>query len=121
MGLGHTTTFHDVANAFPSTAYGALDGMVDECAQPRDRSLLKCRYGHTNVIIKGHGDKELVMKPRCGGLQGDACMAPMFSAVYDKGMREWEEHCRDVLRDGLWACDPMSGEQIQVGKNALCR
>jgi hypothetical protein len=116
MGLGHTTTFHDVANAFPSTAYRALGKMVDECAHPGDRSLLKCRYGHTNVIIRGHGDKELVIRPRCGGLQGDACMAPMFSATYDTGMKAWEEQCRHNVQDGLWACDPISGEPTQVGK-----
>ena len=89
MGLGHTTTFHDVANAFPSTAHGALDVMVNECATPEEKSLLKCRYGHTHVIIQGHGDRELVVKPRCGGLQGDTSMAPMFSAAYGKGMCAW--------------------------------
>ena len=43
-------------------------------------------------------------------------MAPMFSAAYDTGMRVWEEQCRHELRDGLWACDPLSGEPMQVGK-----
>ena len=91
-------------------------GMVDECANPGDRSLIKCRYRHTNVIIRGHGGTELVVRPGCGGLQGDTSMAPMFSAAYDTGMRSWEEHCRAEVRDGLWACDPISGEQVQVGK-----
>ena len=94
MGIGHTIAFHDVANAFPSPEHGTLDGMVDECAEPGDRPLLKCRYGHTNVIIRGHGEQELVIRPRCGGLQGDTSMAPMFSAAYDGGMRSWEEQCR---------------------------
>ena len=115
MGLCHTTTFHDVANAFPSTARGTLDTMVNECDNPEDRSLLNCRYGHTHVIIKGRGDKELVVKPRCGGLQWGHQHGTMFSAAYDTGMRAWEGQCSEVIGDGLWACDPMSGEPVQVG------
>ena len=49
MGLGHNTTFHDVANAFPSTAHDALDEMVNACATTEDNPLLKCRYGHTHT------------------------------------------------------------------------
>ena len=43
-------------------------------------------------------------------------MAPMFSASYDKGMNAWEQHCRMAINDGLWACDPISGESLQVNK-----
>ena len=58
-GLGHNTTFHDVANAFPATAHETLDVMVGECVPPQDHSLLACRCGHahTHVIIHGHGDR----------------------------------------------------------------
>ena len=66
LGLGHNTTFHDVANAFPSTTHDTLDAMIHECAPPEDHALLKCRYGNTQVIINGHGDKELVVRPRLG-------------------------------------------------------
>ena len=30
LGVGHTTTLHDVANAFPSPHHGVLDAMVDK-------------------------------------------------------------------------------------------
>ena len=90
MGLIHNTTFHGVANAFPPTAHGALDVMANDCDTPEDSTLLKRSYGHTHVITHGHGDRELVAKPICGGLQADTSMAPMFSASHDKGMRAWE-------------------------------
>ena len=43
-------------------------------------------------------------------------MAPMFSAAYGKGMNAWEQHCMMAINDGLWACDPISGESLQVSK-----
>ena len=46
-------------------------------------------------------------------------MAPMFSAANDKGMHTWEEHCRMAINDGLWACDPITEESLQVS-NTIC-
>ena len=40
----------------------------------------------------------------------------MFSATYDKGMHAWQTHCRMAINDGLWACDPIPGDSMQVSK-----
>ena len=103
------TTFHDVANAFPSPTHEALDGMVDATVREDDRELLKLRYGDTRMVVRGHNEVEVVVAPRCGGLQGDACMAPMFSAMYDVGVDEWVRGRDAVWDDGLCAVDPLSG------------
>ena len=114
LGIGHTSTLHDVANAFPSPTHAALDEMVDACAGEGDAALLKLRYGATWMIVRGHAGTEVAIRPGCGGLQGDSCMAPMFSARYDRGIEEWIARRGDGRRDGLYARDPISGREVQL-------
>ena len=70
------------------------------------------------MVVRGHGGKEVVVRPGCGGLQGDTAMAPMFSSMYDAGIDEWVEGCRDS-RGGLEALDPVSGEEQQLASTVF--
>ena len=46
-------------------------------------------------------------------------MAPMFSGMYDEGIREWIERRGDGRRDGLYARDPLSGREVQLGSTVF--
>ena len=111
MGLSHTTTLHDVANAFPSPEHSDLHAMVDVCAREGDEELLKARCSDTVMVIGGHGGQEIAVRPGCGGLQGDTSMPPMFSATYDPGIDVWIREQGEIVDEGisaapwlLWGC-----------------
>ena len=84
LSVGHTVTLHDVANAFPSPSHDCIDSMVDSCAWESDRPFLKHRYGNTCMVVTSRCGDGVTVRPRTGGLQGDAAMAPMFSTAYDQ-------------------------------------
>ena len=114
MGLSHTTTLHDVANAFPSPEHEDLHAMVDTCAREGDEGLLKVRCSDTVVVIGGHGGQEIAVKPGCGGMQGDTSMPPMFSATYDPGIDIWVREQEEIVDEGISAVDPLTGEEMQL-------
>ena len=41
------------------------------------------------MIIQQKSGEATVVKPGCGGLQGDAAMAQEFSATYDPAIEKW--------------------------------
>ena len=43
------------------------------------------------MIIRNGREEGTVLKPGCGGMQGDASMAEMFSAMYDPIVEDWIE------------------------------
>ena len=61
MGIDHTTTLHDVANAFPSPEHAVLHYMVDEVVQEGDRGLMKIRCSETDMVVSGHGGREVAV------------------------------------------------------------
>ena len=91
LKVGHVVSFHDVANAFPSPTHTCMDQMITECAPPEDSRLLKGRYGQAIIHIRAHDGRTVTVRPRVWGLQGDSCMARMFSDEYDKGIDQWND------------------------------
>ena len=83
---GHTCSFRDVANAFPSTAHEHLDEMIRDAADPNDQALLQLRYSQATMTITTPAGEQVTIQPQVGGLQGDSAMAPMFSGMYDQKM-----------------------------------
>ena len=71
------STNYDVANAFPSVAHAALDTMLGSVAHEADAKALKVRYTNSWMLVKGANDEEILLRPGCGGLQGDSCTPGM--------------------------------------------
>ena len=79
----------DIANAFPSINHKSLGEMLDKLVQPRTASFLKSRHENSYMIIQTNAGDATILKPRSGGLQGDAAMAQEFSATYDSMLDKW--------------------------------
>ena len=117
MGAGVVvTTFRDVANAFPSPTWEALDRMtrraVDKGEGTRGREeeylkLLKVRYRESlmRIYVGGGEGEEVVVAPRCGGLQGDTIMAEGFACMYNVMMDEYLAR-KDGRGRVVWGLDP---------------
>ena len=65
----NTLTLRDVANAFPSPSHEKMDEMIDRKYGGRMAAFLKARYRKSWVIITIRAGQQLVIRPRCGGLQ----------------------------------------------------
>ena len=117
LGMGHTLTLHDVANAFPSPSHEALATMIRECAMPCDRDLLCHRFRNTRMTVTERNGDAVTVSPQCGGLQGDASMAPMFRSLYDKQMQKWDADRMTRPRvAALSARHPLTGIRVQVSR-----
>ena len=68
----------DIANAFPAIAYKSLNEMLDEVAEPMSAKYLQHRHRHSYMIIQQISGEVIMIKPGCGGLQGDSAMAQGF-------------------------------------------
>jgi hypothetical protein len=89
LGKNHTTTMRNIANAFPSVNHESLGEMLDSSVEPRTASFLKSRHEHSYMILQTNAGDATILKPKWGGLQGDAAMAQEFSATYDALMENW--------------------------------
>ena len=79
----HTATQRDNTNASPSPSHASLDEMIDRRARGRLGRVLKHRYKRSKMTVTTREGNMLVVRPRSGGLQGDATMPDMFSSTYD--------------------------------------
>ena len=66
--------------------------------------------------VRTPAGETVVVHPKVGGLQGDAVMAPMFSAMYDPYVHEWVEWKQQRVRGReLDARDPYTGRVVSLG------
>jgi len=88
--------------------------MIDQAANPEDCTLLKNRYRDATMIVRTPNGAAVKVRPRSGGLQGDANMAPEFSATYDPVLQEYiadkEAHTGPILT----ARDPVTGDDATL-------
>ena len=60
---------------FPSIAHTSLNDMLEEVAEPRSATFLQHRHRQSYMIIQQNSGEVTMIKPGCGGLQGDTPMA----------------------------------------------
>jgi hypothetical protein len=70
------------------------------------------------MVIQQNSGEVTIIKPGCGGLQGDSAMAQKFSATYDPVLEAW---INEKDEEGLCikATDPVEGDKIDVGTTVL--
>ena len=112
-------TLHDVANAFPSPTHPVMDRAVNRCSREEDARLLQHRCMDTRMVVRSCDGARVVAAPGSGRLQGDANVAPMFSAMYDERMVEWDAKCQED--EDVWmlrAVRPVAGQELQIAPTA---
>ena len=109
--FNHTSTLRDIANAIPSMGHEALAHMLQDLGDngPLTRTL-RHRYQDAVMIIRDSQGAGIVIRPGCGGLQGDSTMPEMFSATYDPHVHNWIQNRKIQLSEHvILATDPVTG------------
>ncbi len=71
----------DVGNAFPSPSHEKMSEMIASHFHDSRAALLKHRFKESMIIIKTATGAQVLLHPRCGGLQGDVTMPDMFGSL----------------------------------------
>ena len=79
----------DIANVFPSVNHTRLGEMLDKSVEPRTAGFLTSRHANCYMIIQTYARDATILRPKCGGLQGDAAVAQEFTAKYDPLLVNW--------------------------------
>ena len=67
LGINHTKSMRDIANAFPSIAHNSLNDMLDKVTDPRSARFLQHRHRHSYMVIQQNSGECTIIKPGCGG------------------------------------------------------
>ena len=71
------------------------------------------RFREVWVEITDDKGDVLILKPGCGGMQGDVTMPDMFCALYDEIIKEWMEWKKEEGQ-GIRVKHPVTDEEIDV-------
>ncbi|CAE7451344.1 unnamed protein product [Symbiodinium microadriaticum] len=87
-GFSFVTSFHDIANAFPSMQHNHIQTATDAVVKDADRNLLRQRIGETAMVVEA-SDGRVVVSPKCGTLQGDSIAGDVFTEGYHSILDAW--------------------------------
>ena len=88
----HTGTLRDVANAFPSPSHEQLMKVVtNKMGTGMAARVMVHRFREVWVEITDDKGDVIILKPGCGGMQGDVTMPDMFCALYHENIKELME------------------------------
>jgi hypothetical protein len=113
------TTLRDISNAFPSLSHASMDATLrlgvetDSDAQRKPKLLLKHRYTHMNVSIATKQGEGILIRPCCGGAQGDVGMPTIFRRTYEPVLEQWSQRKKDTL-PSIIGRDPLSQQELDV-------
>jgi hypothetical protein len=111
LGISHTQSMHDGANAFPSMGHPTLKDMIDTTCKIEDGPFIEARHKHSIVCIPTPQGERIYLEPAQGGLQGDAAMASEFGQAYEESLDGWaKNHKRQILAE-----DPITKKKIHIG------
>ena len=115
----HVFTMRDVTNAFPSMKHEALTAMLESGTDARTAALLRCRHEMMEVRITTKGDRHVVLRPGCGGAQGDSIMPMEFRRTYEPRLKEWIGVKARDTRSNVTAKDGVRGEEVSVSETVF--
>jgi hypothetical protein len=113
------TTLRDISNAFPSLSHASMDATLrlgietDSDAQRKHKLLLKHRYTHMNVSIATKQGEGILIRPFCGGAQGDVGMPTIFRRTYEPVLERWSQRKKETL-PSIIGYDPLSQKELDV-------
>ena len=89
---------------------------MDECA-PDDTAaaFMKVRHGNSRMIIKSQSGTAVVLRPGCGGMQGDVPMPAIFGGTYNPALEQWIDWKFDNTITNIYARHPETNVDIEVG------
>ena len=87
-GFSFVTSFHEIANAFPSMQHNHIQTATDAVVKDADRNLLRQRIGETAMVVEA-SDGRVVVSPKCGTLQGDSIAGDVFTEGYHSILDAW--------------------------------
>ena len=111
------STLRDISNAFPSLSHASMDKTLQlgkEADTDRERQhklLLRHRYTHMNVSIATKQGEGILMRPQCGGAQGDVGMPTLFRRTYKQVLAHWTKLKKETL-PSIIGRDPFSLSKI---------
>ncbi len=92
----------------------------DTEAQRKHKLLLKHRYTHMNVSISTKQGEGILMRPKCGGAQGDVGMPTLFRRTYEPVLAQWI-HLKKETLPSITGLDPLTQEELDVFSDRICR
>ena len=113
------STLRDISNAFPSLSHQTMDDTlkVHEAGDTEDnrkhKLLLRHRYVHMHVSISTKQGEGVLLRPHCGGAQGDVGMPTIFRRTYEPILEDWMTQKRGVL-PAIMAKDPLTQKELDV-------
>ena len=108
-------TMRDVANAFPSMKHKALREMLEASTDGRTAALLRSRREQMEVKITTEGEGQVVIRPGCGGAQGDCIMPMEFRRAYMPRLEKWIQAKARMLGASVTAKDDVTGVDVGIG------
>jgi len=87
--MGTVSVFFDMSNAFPSTAWEALDCATLPDTADDDKNLLIQRYRKMLCLIRDPDGECLLYRPCTGDRQGDPPAAPRYVLAVDPTIDAW--------------------------------
>ena len=110
----HVTTYRDIANAFPSVTHEAMNDTLRRTTDSFTRQQLKARHEQLYARISVGDGRDLIIRPRIGGAQGDKVMPPQFRRTYEPLLAKWLAKKAEDLSSTVLGKDPMTGEEVDV-------
>ncbi len=85
----------------------------DTNIQRKHKLSLKHRYTHMNVSIATKQGEGMLMRPQCGGAQGDVGMPTLFRRTYEPVLAHWIHTKRETL-PSITGSDPLTQKELDV-------
>ncbi|CAE8634422.1 unnamed protein product [Polarella glacialis] len=112
-GLNFVMTKFDIANAFPSPTFQALDEMVNRHLQPVEAALMRQRYHNGAMTIHTQDDTNVQLAIGSGVLQGDSTAAEQFTAVFNPTVASYiAQLSEEDITANLLLQDELTGDQV---------
>ncbi|CAE8633099.1 unnamed protein product [Polarella glacialis] len=106
----------DVANAFPSIDWNALDSKPLKSFNPADRALLSRRYRNALCLVTDSSLNAGVFRPLTDNRQGDGPAAQQFARAFEAIIKKWSKDLFTLSELSMLAArDPWSKIPVFLG------
>ncbi|CAE8722639.1 unnamed protein product, partial [Polarella glacialis] len=111
----HALLLFDVANAFPSPNFEALDAVVTRQFNIQDQTIMQQRHREASTTILTHEDIPLNLKIGSGSLQGDGVAGFEFAEVYNPRVQRYLDRMTEAgLASPFLVVDWLTGDVINA-------
>ncbi len=113
------STLRDISNAFHSLSHQSMDNTLkihdekDSEINRKHKLLLRHRYVHMNASISTKQGEGVLLRPHCGGAQGDVGMPTIIRRTYELVLEEWTIQKKEVL-PAIMGKDPLTIKDLDV-------